>query len=101
MNNKVDLESAIMLMYQASDDLELFLQQYYDGPKQMTVDEVFGIVDGIRSMHTLRVEKLYDTYKREYELDQYCTDPEKLAARNAMFGEVHEYLNPKKKGSKK
>jgi hypothetical protein len=39
-----------------------------------------------------------------FELNQYCTDPEQLAVRNALFGEVHNFLNetkPKKKGSKK
>lgn len=99
MNSKVDLESAIMLMWQASDDLELFLQQYYDGPKEMTIDEVFGIVDGIRAMHTLRAEKLYDTYCRKFELDQYCTDEAKLAQRY-YFEELLKVKQPKK-GSKK
>jgi hypothetical protein len=50
------------------------------------------------------MEKLMDTYSRKFELDQYCTDPVKLAARDAMLGNVHEYFNetkPKKKGSKK
>jgi hypothetical protein len=38
---------------------------------------------------------------RVFELNQYCTDPEKLAVRDDMFGDVEAYLNKKKKGSKK
>lgn len=93
----IDLESPLTAMYQTSDDLELFLQQYYDGPKIMSMDEVFGIVDGIRLLHLMRLEKLYDTYKRKFELDEYCTDPKKLAAREELFGNIFK----KKKGSKK
>lgn len=100
MSKRIDLESAVTLMYQTSDDLELFLQQYYDGPKIMTVDEVFGIVDGIRAMHLLRVEKLYDTYKQKFELDQYCTDPKKLAEREKFY-ELMAFKPEKKKGKKK
>jgi hypothetical protein len=42
---------------------------------------------------------------RVFELNQYCTDPEKLAARDTVFGDIHEYFNTepevKKKGKKK
>jgi hypothetical protein len=50
----------------------------------------------------MRCWQLMDMLARVFELNQYCIDPEKLAARNALLGDVHEYLNPKKKkGSKK
>jgi hypothetical protein len=39
-----------------------------------------------------------DTYSRKFELDQYCVDPEQLAARENYFEKI--ILN-KKKGSKK
>jgi hypothetical protein len=41
---------------------------------------------------------------RVFELNQYCTDPEKLAARAALFGHVDDIMNetkPSKKGKKK
>ena len=97
MNDKIDLESDITAMYQTADDLELFLKQYYEKPRPMTEDEVFGIVDGIRLIHLMKVEKLMDTYCRKIELDQYCTDPEKLAARDQLFA----MITPNKKGKKK
>jgi hypothetical protein len=49
-----------------------------------------------------------DMSARVFELNQYCTDPVKLAAREAMFGEALDLLNTaepkfpiKKKGKKK
>ncbi len=98
MNTRVDLESAIMTVWSTCDDLKLFAEAYYDGERVMAIDEAFGHIDGIRGLLELRIEKLYDTYKRKFELDQYCTDPEKLAAREAMFDLIGK---PKKKGSKK
>jgi hypothetical protein len=98
MNTKIDLETAIMAVWATCDDLKLFSEAYYDGPREMTVDEAFGHIDGIRGLLELRMEKLFDTYKRKFELDQYCTDPEKLAARDNYFEKL--VLN-KKKGKKK
>jgi hypothetical protein len=100
MNNdtKIDLETAIMTVWATCDDLKLFSEAYYDGPRVMTVDEAFGHIDGIRGLLELRMEKLFDTYKRKFELDQYCTDPDKLAARDNYFEKL--VLN-KKKGKKK
>jgi len=101
MNNdtRIDLETAIMTVWATCDDLKLFAEAYYDGPREMTVDEAFGHIDGIRGLLELRMEKLYDTYKRKFELDQYCTDPEKLAARDYFYNTME--IKPKKKGSKK
>ena len=94
-----DLETAIMTVWATCDDLKLFSEAYYDGPREMTVDEAFGHIDGIRGLLELRMEKLFDTYKRKFELDQYCTDPERLARREDFFNTLE--TKPKKKGSKK
>ena len=101
MNNdtSIDLETAIMAVWATCEDLKLFSEAYYDGPREMTVDEAFGHIDGIRGLLELRMEKLYDTYKRKFELDQYCTDPERLARREDFFNLLES--KPKKKGSKK
>jgi hypothetical protein len=61
------------------------------------VDEAFNHMEGIRCMLELRMEKLYDTYKRKFELDQYCIDPVKLAEREKFL----KTFTTKKKGSKK
>jgi hypothetical protein len=104
MNDKYDLEQAIMLAWQTSEDLDLLYKHHGDHPVVMTEDEVGNALWGIKILHEMRMEKLMDTYCRKFELNQYCTDPDKLAARNALFGEAHDFLNetkPKKKGKKK
>ena len=95
MNPKVDLESAIMVAWQTSEDIDLLFKHYGDAPRPMTEDEVLNALLGIKTLHDMRCESLMDKYCQKMELDQYCTDPEKLAARYEMFG-----TNPKK-GKKK
>jgi hypothetical protein len=96
MNPKVDLESAIMKVWQMEDDLDLFLKYHGDAPTPMTEDEVANTILGLKMIHKMRMWELNDTYCRKMELNQYCTDPEKLAARDFMFG-----TKQPKKGKKK
>jgi hypothetical protein len=94
MNPKIDLESAIMKVWQTGDDIDLLFRHMYDAETPMTEDEVANALVGIKALHDMRMWELNDTYCRKFELNQYCVDPELLAARAALF-------NPKKKGSKK
>jgi len=96
MNPHIDLESAIMVAWQTSEDLDLLYKHHGDHPVPMTEDDVANALWGIKVLHDMRMEKLMDTYCRKMELDQYCTDPEKLAAREQMFPSF-----PIKKGKKK
>lgn len=95
MNTGVDLESAIMLAWQTSDDIDLLFKHYGDHPTPMTEDEVLNALLGIKVLHDMRCESLMDKYCQKMELNEYCTDPEKLAAREVLF------KPKKKKGSKK
>lgn len=97
MNDKYDLEQAIMLAWQTSDDLDLFYKHHGDHPVVMTEDEVGNALWGIKILHDMRMEKLMDTYCRKFELNQYCTDPDKIAAREQLGFPVIK----QKKGSKK
>jgi len=94
MNPKVDLESAIMLAWQTCEDIDLLFKHHGDHPIPMSDDEVSNALLGIKVLHDMRMEALMDKYCQKMELNQYCTDPEKLAARYEMFGTT-------KKGSKK
>lgn len=96
MNPHVDLESAIMLAWQTSEDLDLLYKHHGDAPRPMTEDEVANALLGIKVLHEMRMEKLMDTYCRKFELNEYCTDPAKLAAREILTTQP-----TKKKGSKK
>jgi hypothetical protein len=88
-----DLENAIHVVWQTADDLKLFFEHHGDAPKPMTEDEVSNMLLGIYNLHEMRCKKLHDMMCRVFELDQYCTDPKKLAAREELFGT--------KKGKKK
>ena len=101
MNSRVDLETAIMAVWATNEDLKLFAEQYYDGPKEMTVDEAYNHIEGIRCMFDLRMNKLWEMYERKFELNQYCTNPEALAKREEFLGDVAELFNKQKKASKK
>ncbi len=96
MNPKVDLESAIMLAWQTSDDIDLLFKHYGDHPVPMSEDDVLNALLGIKSLHDMRCESLMDKYCQKMELNQYCTDPKQLEAREFLFG-----TKQPKKGSKK
>ena len=85
MNDKIDLESYIHVAWQTSEDLKLLYEHHSDHPIPMSDDEVANALWGIKVLHDMRMEKLFDMYSRKFELDQYCTDPEKLAARERLF----------------
>lgn len=96
-----DLENAIQQVWQTSDDLELFFRYHGDVEIPMTEDEIANALLGLKMLHDMRIWHLQDMHCRVFELNQYCTDPGKLAVRDDMFGDVEAYLNKKKKGSKK
>jgi ribonuclease D len=95
MNPHIDLESAIMVAWQTSEDIELLYKHHGDSPKPMTDDEVANALLGIKTLHDMRCEHLMDVYCQKLELNEYCTDPEKLEARYEMFNQT------KKKAKKK
>ena len=90
-----DLEQYIYKVYQTSDDIDLLFKHHGDHPKPMSEDEVANALLGIKMMHDMRCEALLDMMARVFELDQYCTDPGKLAAREELFN------IKQKKGKKK
>jgi len=100
MNSKIDLESAIMLAWQTSEDIDLLYKHHGDHPVPMTEDDVANALWGIKVLHDMRMEKLMDTYCRKMELNEYCTDPEKLARRTASI-ELANLGGVLKKGKKK
>lgn len=96
-----DLEDAILKAWQTSDDLNMFFKHHGDHPRPMSEDEVGNMILGIKNIHDMRMEALFEAYKKHFKLDEYCEDPETLALREKMFGNrVEEVIKPKK-GSKK
>jgi hypothetical protein len=81
----IDLEDAIYLVWRTSDDLDLFFKHHGDCPTPMTEDEVSNMIYAIKQLHDMRMEQLFDAYKREFKLDQYCTDEKTLKNREKLF----------------
>jgi hypothetical protein len=97
--NPYDLEEAIMKAWQTSNDLEMFFKHYGDSPSPMTEDEVANMIYGIKQIHDMRMEHLFDMYRAQFKLDEYCDDPEVLAERKRVLKTLTK-LTPKKKGKK-
>jgi hypothetical protein len=97
-----DLEESIFKAWQTSDDLNMFFKHHGDHRVPMSEDEVSNMIYAIKQIHDLRMEALFEAYKKHFKLDEYCEDPEALALREKMFGnKVKEVIKPKKKGNKK
>jgi hypothetical protein len=88
-----DLEDAIYKVWQTADDIETFFKYHGDAEKPMTEDEVANALLGLKSLHEMRCWQLMDMSARVFELNQYCTDPVKLAAREQLFGKKRKVIN--------
>lgn len=80
--NRFNLEDAIYYA-DMSRDLETAFQMHCDGA-HMSQDDVDNLLMALWQVSKLRQWKLEDTFKREFELDEYCTDPDVLALREKM-----------------
>lgn len=99
MNDAIDLESAIMVAWQTSEDIDLLFKHYCDSPRVMTEDEVANALLGIKILHDMRCEALMDDYCHKMELNEYATEEQK-AAREDWFDKILTEARTKKKGSK-
>jgi hypothetical protein len=99
--NRFDLEDAIYLAWRTSDDLDMLFKHHGDHPVPMTEDEVSNMIHGIKQLHDMRMESLWTVFKKEFKLDEYCTDPEALAERKRVLKVIDKATEePKKKGKK-
>lgn len=88
----MDLEDGIYVAWQTSQDLDLLYNSFLD----MNTDELANVLLGIKAVHDMRMEKLWDLYKREHHLDEYTTDKETLKNRAKLFKTLEEITKPKK-----
>lgn len=88
MKNYFDLENRISDMLKTSEDLyDLFDIKYQDG---ILPEDVTNAILGIMEMHKVRHQKLFNEFLKCCELEEFCTDPEKLDLRTKMFGRLDE-----------
>lgn len=81
------IESEIHMLQGVADQLDTLLWRYMDHPDPLTEDEMCNGIIAVQNHLELRLEKLFDTYKQVYELDEYAP-PEVIAAREKEFAKI-------------
>lgn len=93
---KVDFECRIHQVWSVKEHVDLLLWRYMDHPEVMTEDEVANQLCAISCAIDLYCEKLFDDYKKHFELDEYASE-EAIARREELL----EKILKKEKGKKK
>jgi len=93
MADRFALENCIMHMWNTKEDIDLLLTYYCDSPTPVTEDEIANILIGLSAIHNMRCEKLFDTFKAVFELDEYRP--------NQDFESLFESVVEKKRNKKK
>lgn len=84
------IEDKIMRVWSTSDDLEDFITQYYEGTKPMTEDEVFNTIWGLKELHDIRCQRLFEAYKQVFQLDEYNPEAKSFFNRSNKEGECND-----------
>ena len=96
--NRFHVEDAIEQVSQTVNDMDALIELYVDGRKELTVDEMWNYLDGIKNVLSLRVQVLWDTHRQRECIDGYGTIEEVMATKFSAPATITE---PKKKGKKK
>ena len=78
--NDAQIESHIHDVWGLTNQIDTILWRIYDHPDQMNEDQIYNAVYAIRTLLDINCEKLFDAYKKAYELDEYAP-PEVVAER--------------------
>ena len=76
MKNRLDLEDDIMKCWNVTEDLDIVLERVCDSPKFKDMppelaDKIANLMIGLKELYDMRFERLFDTYKQAYNLDEY------------------------------
>lgn len=95
--DRFELEQDIIKMWGAAENLKEFVRQYIDSPKIMDEDEVANFLDGIRQVHELQCERLWNGFEEMIKQGHFAKwDKETLTN---LIPDVE--FPTKKKGKKK
>ena len=86
--DRFDLEQAIFDA-DMTNDLKIAFERHCDG-SPMSQDDVDNMLMGLWQVCQLRQWKLWDTFCRVFELDEYTTDPDVLALRKKIEEDKHD-----------
>ena len=58
-----DLEQNILKCWNITDDIDEFLEQYLDGEKEMTQDDISNYMIGLTSIYKVKFERLWSNFE--------------------------------------
>lgn len=61
--NRFDLEQDIMAAWGICEDIQLIYEKFYEGHEKLSVDDVANLLLGLKEMHYLRCERLFNTFE--------------------------------------
>ena len=76
MKDRFDLEQEIMKCWNITEDLDMVMERILDShtfkdmPPELS-DKMANLLIGLRELYDMRFEKLWDTFKESYKLDEY------------------------------
>lgn len=89
--NRLNLESAILAALQVEEDLGMLSKALVDWPNQkMDENDIHNYVFGIQMVTKLRNENLWQTFKEEFELDEYNRGKYYTDGWDEFFGDEKE-----------
>jgi hypothetical protein len=73
-SDRFKMEERLYRAWATSDDIDDFVTEFYEGETRMTDDEVFNALWGLKELHDIRMNRLFDAFKQTFQLDEYAPD---------------------------
>tara|TARA_R110000803_G_scaffold23364_2_gene57442 strand:+ start:230 stop:511 length:282 start_codon:yes stop_codon:yes gene_type:complete len=71
MKDRFDLEEALSVLGQTSEDLDLITERLLESDTGSTTDAIANVLTGLSSLHTCRFEKAFDIFEEMLMNDQF------------------------------
>ena len=91
--DRFDLEQDLLKCYDVCQNIENFLRKFCDDPSQMTEDQVYNIVNGIKEVHSIQVDRAFDGFSNMIKAQKFVTE--------LYTPDVNVEIKPTKKRSSK
>ena len=62
--NRFDLEDAMSILHQISEDIETIIYAIGDSPIKHTEDQLLNMLIGMKQLHDTRYQKMWDTFEQ-------------------------------------
>jgi hypothetical protein len=106
--DRMDVEDAIQHVENTVGDIEALIERYVDRPDELSEDEMWNYLEGIKCVLKLRVDGLWNAHRQRECIDGYGTFEEVMEQRAKyslptlkVFKDAIKQTPKKKKVSKK